>query len=122
MKVPSKGAKERDFKNLSKDQQYAGNMKVKSKGAKERDFKKQSKEEQLFAGNYKIKKNKNEDLHPSSEYRGGKVKNSYAQKERARKRKLWWSKTKKNDDQPKHLKEKRKKPKYDPKEGDIWND
>ena len=101
---------------------FAGNMKVKSKSAQERDFKKQSKEQQLFAGNYRIKKNKNADLHPSSEYRGGKIKNSYAQKERTRKRKIWWSKTKKNDDQPQHLKEKGKKPKYDPKEREIWND
>jgi hypothetical protein len=61
-------------------------------------------------------------MHPSSVYRGGKVKNSYAAKERFRKRML--KKYGRNDDAetPNYMKKKQKdgKPKYDKREAEIW--
>ncbi len=101
---------------------YRGSTKVKTRFFQKQYYRKKSRDEQLFAGNYKIRRTKGKDLHPSANYTGRQVRRSPAGKEINRKWKLLWAKTNKNADQPKHLKEKRKKPKYDPKEREIWND
>lgn len=101
---------------------FRGSDKVSTRFFTNRYYRKKSREEQLFAGNYRIRRNKGRDLHPSANYTGGPIKKSEQSEALTRKWKLFWAKTKKNDDQPQHLKNKGKKPKYDPKERDIWHD
>ena len=73
-------------------------------------------------GFQKYKPTKEKWMHPSVGYKVGRYKRTVEAKERTRKRKLWLSRIKKNDDQPKYLKMKEKKAKYDPKEIKIWSD
>lgn len=75
-----------------------------------------------FIGFQKYKPNKEKWMHPSAGYKVGRYKRTVEAKERTRKRRLWLSRIKKNDDQPKYLKMKSKKAKYDPKEIKIWSD
>jgi len=101
---------------------FQGNYKISTRFFKNRFYKKQSREQQLFAGNYKVRRTKGKDLHPSATYSGGRLKDPNKRDDFSRKFKLLIAKTQKNADQPKHLKNKGKKPKYDPKEREIWND
>lgn len=101
---------------------FQGNQKVATRFAKNRFYRKQSREQHLFAGNYKVRRTKGEDLHPSATYSGGRLKDPNKRDDFSRKWKLLLAKTQKNADQPKHLKDKGKKPKYDPKEKDLWYD
>jgi len=100
---------------------FRGNYKTSTRFFKKRAYRQQSREQQLFAGNYKVRRTKGKDLHPSATYKGGRLKDPNKRDNLSRKWKLLVAKTKKNADQPKHLKNKGKKPKYDPKERDIWN-
>lgn len=137
-KAPSPNKQERQFEKLSKNRhQFEGDQKVvsreKTKGpnyegdfknpspkAVDRNYEKLSKKRHQYEGDFRIKKLDKKDLHPSAEYRGGKIKNSREQKEKLRKRKIWWFRLKKNGEQPNHLKEKPEKPKYDSRESEIW--
>ncbi|GJM29957.1 MAG: hypothetical protein DHS20C17_25920 [Cyclobacteriaceae bacterium] len=101
---------------------YQGDFKTSTRFFKNRQYRQKSREQQLFAGNYKVRRTKGKDLHPSATYSGGKLKDPNKRDDFSRKWKLLVAKTQKNADQPKHLKSKHKKPKYDPKENDIWND
>ena len=101
---------------------FQGNFRTSTKFFKNRYYRKTSREQQLFAGNYKVRRTKGKDLHPSATYSGGRLKDPNKRDDFSRKWKLLVAKTQKNADQPKHLKSKHKKPKYDPKEKDIWND
>lgn len=101
---------------------YQGDFKTRTRFGDKRHYKQKSREQQLFAGNYKVRRTKGKDLHPSATYSGGKLKDPNKRDDFSRKWKLLVAKTQKNADQPKHLKEKKKRPKYDPKEKDIWYD
>ncbi len=101
---------------------FRGNHKVTTRFFQNQYFRKKSRQEQQFAGNYKIRRTKGKDLHPSAWYTGRQVHRSETAETINRKWKLLWAKTNKNSHQPKHLKKKGKKPKYDPKESEIWND
>jgi len=101
---------------------WRGNTKVATRFFKNRHYRKKSREEQLFAGNYKVRRTKGKDLHPSAKYTGRQIYRSSRGQELNRKFQLLLAKTKRNGDQPKHLKKKGKKPKYDPKERDLWHD
>lgn len=101
---------------------YQGDFRTSTRFFKKRHYRQKSREQQLFAGNYKVRRNKGKDLHPSATYSGGKLKDPNKRSDFSRKWKLLVAKTQKNADQPKHLKEKKKRPKYDPKEKEIWYD
>ncbi|MGB3585338.1 MAG: hypothetical protein WBA23_02305, partial [Tunicatimonas sp.] len=58
---------------------------------------------------------------PSVDYLMARKKSSYHKKENYRKRRIWLSQIFKSKDQPKHLKENTRKPRYDKKEAEIWN-
>lgn len=62
-----------------------------------------------------------EHMHPSVHHLARVGKASYEQKERHRKRRIWITHIFKSREQPQHLKEKTRKPRYDSKEADIWN-
>ncbi len=100
---------------------YQGDFKTSTRFFKNRDYRQKSREQQLFAGNYKVRRTKGKDLHPSATYSGGRLKDPNKRNDLSRRWKLLLAKTRKNADQPKHLKNKNKKPKYDPKEREIWN-
>ncbi len=101
---------------------FQGNNRVRTKFFQNRYYRQKSREQQLFAGNYKVRRTKGKDLHPSATYSGGRLKDPNKRSDLSRKWKLLLAKTQKNADQPKHLKTKNKKPKYDPKEKDLWYD
>lgn len=101
---------------------FQGDFKASTKFSKNRFYRQKSREQQLFAGNYKVRRTKGKDLHPSATYSGGRLKDPNKRDDFSRQWKLLVAKTQKNADQPKHLKIKNKKPKYDPKEKDLWYD
>lgn len=98
---------------------YKGDVKIKTARNRANYFKKLSAKANLYEGRIKLGKASKE-MHPSAAYKDGKAKNSLTKKEKFRKRKLWWSRKDKNAGQPKHLKEKNKKPRYDSRESEIW--
>ena len=102
---------------------FQGNYKTSTRFFRNREYRQKSREQQLFAGNYKVRRTKGKDLHPSAIYSGGRLKDPNKRNDLSRRWKLLVAKTQKNADQPKHLKNKHKnkKPKYDPKEREIWN-
>ncbi len=75
-----------------------------------------------YQGNIKMSRKRPEDIHPS--YRYAKNKNSATQeKEKLFSFKLMFAKWfKKSESQPKNLKEKERRPRFDNKEKDIWYD
>ena len=103
-----------------KEGNYSGRIKVPSLSTKTKHLKKLSREMNQFEGSIKIKKSREKDLHPSVSYLEGRSKNSREQKEKLRKRKVSWFRFRKNSDQPKSVKEKPEKPKYDSREAEIW--
>ncbi len=99
---------------------YSGGIKQRSQKSQANYFKKLSAKAHAYEGDVKIKRSSRKNTHPSIAYLEGKSKNSLAQKEKLRKRKIWWSRKDKNSDQPDNLKRKNKKPKYDSRESEIW--
>ncbi len=98
-------------------------LKSKSKAQWAAYYRNKTKTQSNFLGFQKLKKsNKDKWMHPSVGYQAGRYKRTVEAKERTRKFKLWLSRKLKNDDQPKYLKMKAKKGKYDPKEIKIWSD
>ena len=85
-------------------------------------YRQRTRKQSEFIGFQKYKPTKEKWMHPSVGYKVGRYKRTVEAKERTRKRNLWLSRMKKNDDQPKYLKMKEKKAKYDPKEIKIWSD
>lgn len=98
---------------------YQGRIRVRTEKSQTRHFKKLSNEIHQFNGMLRIRE-PGKDMHPSVSYLKSKTKNSYEQKEKYRQWKLKWHHWFKNKDQPKHLKTKSRKPRYDKKESEIW--
>ncbi len=82
--------------------------------------KKTSKVQAGFIGHTKLKFKKKKGMHPSYVFKMGSLKTTHDKKEAARKRWRWIHNKQKNIDQPKAVKEKLKKPRYDTKERNIW--
>ncbi len=82
--------------------------------------KKTSKVQAGFIGHTKLKFKKKKGMHPSYVFKMGSLKTTHDKKEAARKRWRWIHHKQKNIDQPKAVKEKLKKPRYDTKERNIW--
>jgi len=101
---------------------FQGTYRTSTQFFKNRYYRQKSREQQLFAGNYQVRRTKGKDLHPSATYSGGRLKDPNKREDFSRQWKLLVAKTQKNADQPKHLKIKNKKPKYDPGEKDLWYD
>ncbi len=101
---------------------FVGAYKIRTQKGQKRYFASISKEIQGYHGELKIKRSK-KNMHPSIAYLEGKTKKSVEKKEKLRKRKIWWARNiNKKGDQPRHLKDKIKKPKYDSRESKIWYD
>lgn len=97
---------------------YEGDITVKSLQKRDRDIRKKDKEIANYQGDIVVRRIE-KGMHPSAAYRGGKVKNSYAAKERYRKRVL--KKSRKNGDVHNPTeKGKEEKPSYNNKESEIW--
>ena len=77
-----------------------------------------------FQGNFKVQKNYDRNMHPSSKYTTSlHPGNSLKEKERLLKFNIWWAKLfKKNENQPDAVKEKTRNPRYDKREKDLWYD
>nr|WKN35811.1 hypothetical protein K4G66_25925 [Tunicatimonas sp. TK19036] len=99
--------------------QNGGYLRVPTPKAKSRYFEKLAHKVHEYNGTIKRRK-PGKDMHPSVDYLTAKQKNTYEKKEKYRKRRLWLSHIFKSKDQPKHLKEKTRKPRYDKKEAEIW--
>jgi hypothetical protein len=105
-----------------KSQAYKGNGLVKSDYKKRKDARKKSKQISRYRGDLLVKKMP-KGAHPSSVWRGGKVKNSYQQKEKYRQRMMKRIGRNKNNLQPNYLRKKNReeKPTYDSRESEIWS-
>jgi len=120
--IPVNYLQKRDHMRREKERKiasYEGDILVSTLEARARKIRKKSKEMANFEGDIIVKRVR-KGMHPSAVYRGGNVKNSYAAKERYRKRML--KKYGKNDgiETPNYMKKKEAKPKYDKRESEIW--
>ena len=100
---------------------HKGWLRVPTPQAQTRYHKKLASQVHQYTGDIRIKKRKpGENMHPSVHHLARRGKASYEQKERHRKRRIWITHIFKSKEQPQHLKEKTRKPRYDNKESDIW--
>jgi hypothetical protein len=101
-----------------------GDISVKTLEARAKNIRKKSKQMANFQGDIIVHKKKS-GMHPSSVYRGGLVKNSYAAKERYRQRMMKQNNKNADKDEnvPQYLKKNKKdqRPSYDSREAEIWN-
>ncbi|WPP51541.1 hypothetical protein [Catalinimonas niigatensis] len=137
-RVPTPHKKEKQDKVKSDDLQSAGMYRVKKPNdkaaayttyhdqiklptskAKTRNYKKLSDKVHQYDGDVRYRK-PGKDMHPSVFYLKAKTKNSYEQKEKYRRWRLVISHIFKQSDQPKRVKEKDRKPRYDKDESEIW--
>lgn len=106
-------------KKDKKNANYQGDILVKTLRARDRRARIKSKKIANYQGDIIVKRVK-KGMHPSAVYKGGKVKNSYAAKERYRKRMLKKNGKKSGIEDANYQKKKAKDPKYDKKESEIW--
>ena len=100
---------------------HQGWLRVPTPKAQTRYHKKLASEIHQHTGDIRVKRLKpGENMHPSVHHLARVGKASYEQKERHRKRRIWLTHIFKSKEQPQHLKEKTRKPRYDSKETDIW--
>ena len=137
-RVPTLHKKQKQEQNKSDDLQSAGMYKVKKQNdkaaayttyheqiklptlkAKTRHYKKLSEKVHQYDGDIRYRK-PGKDMHPSVFHLKAKTKNSYEQKEKYRRWRLVLSHIFKQSDQPKHVKVKERKPRYDKDESEIW--
>lgn len=137
-RVPTPNKKEKLDQKQSNDLQSAGIYKVKKQKdkaaayttyyqqiklptlkAKTRHYKKLSEKVHQYDGDIRYRK-PGKDMHPSVFHLKAKTKNSYEQKEKYRRWRLVLSHIFKQSDQPKHVKERERKPRYDKGESEIW--
>jgi len=120
-RAPHKFQQKKVAENYSKYvHQHQGYWRAPTARAKSRYFKKLAREVHQYNGDIK-RPRRGKDMHPSVDYLVARKRNSYHKKEKYRKRRLWLSNIFKSKDQPKHLKENTRKPRYDKKEAEIWN-
>ncbi|MFN8417520.1 MAG: hypothetical protein U0U66_14395 [Cytophagaceae bacterium] len=114
-----KRTKMRDDKNRQVSS-YKGDILVRTLNQRAQRSRKKSKEIANYRGDIVVKKMK-KGMHPSAVYQGGKVKNSYTQKEKYRQKML--KKYGRNDgiEDANWQKQKSKNPRYDSREAEIWN-
>jgi hypothetical protein len=98
---------------------YHGQIKLPTLKARTRHFEKLSEKVHQYDGDIRYRK-PGKDMHPSVFYLKSKVKNSYEQKEKYRRWRIKLSHIFDSNEQPKHLKEKERKPRYDKDESEIW--
>ena len=100
---------------------HRGWLRVPTPKAQTRYHKKLASQIHQHPGDIRVKRRKpGENMHPSVHHLARVGKASYEQKERHRKRRIWFTHIFKSKEQPQHLKEKTRKPRYDSKETDIW--
>ncbi|MDF9796883.1 hypothetical protein OKW21_002146 [Catalinimonas alkaloidigena] len=98
---------------------YQGQIKVPTLKVRTSHYKKLSEKVHQFDGDIRYRK-PGKDMHPSVFHLKGKTKSSYEQKEKYRRWRLIISHIFKQNDLPKNIKEKDRKPRYDKKESEIW--
>jgi hypothetical protein len=117
----AKRAKMRDEKNRQVSS-YKGDLLVRTLNARAKRTRKKAKDIANYRGDLIVRKAK-KGMHPSAVYQGGKVKNSYAAKEKYRKKMLKkYGKTEGLEDANwQKQKQKGGTPRYDSREAEIWN-
>ncbi len=100
---------------------YQGQIRVRTPRGQTRYHKKLAAQVHQHEGSIRVKKGFfGKDKHPSVHHLAQRSKTSYQQKERHRKRRVWITHIFKSKEQPQHLKDKVRKPRYDSKESEIW--
>lgn len=121
--VVSAYKKQKDARRKSSQiSRFEGRGLVVSAYKKQKDARKKSHEISQYRGDLIVKKQP-KGAHPSAAWRGGKVKNTYQQKEKYRKRMMKRIGRNRNDLQPIYLRKKNRdeKPTYDSRESEIWS-
>lgn len=98
---------------------YRGDITVRSLMQRDKKIRKKGKDMANYQGDIIVHKRK-KGMHPSSVYRGGKIRNSYQQKEKYRKKMLKKYGRNPGIEDPNYLKKKEARPKYDKRESEIW--
>ena len=100
---------------------YQGQLRARTPRGQTRYHKKLAAQVHQHEGSIRVKKGFfGRDKHPSVHHLAQKSKSSYQQRERHRKRRIWITNLFTSKEQPQHLKEKTRKPRYDSKESEIW--
>ena len=94
-------------------------LKVPKPHTQTRNFEKLSAKVHQYEGDIRIRKPE-KDMHPSVYYLKSKTKNSYKEKEKYRRWRLFITHIFDKSAQPKHTQEKPRKPRYDKDESEIW--
>ncbi|MFA0962227.1 hypothetical protein AB9P05_10495 [Roseivirga sp. BDSF3-8] len=110
-----------DLKNQKDMANYTGTVRARSEKQKDRYYKKLSGKMSTYTGDFKIKRRKYKDMHPSASHRYAKNITGQQNRERFRKFRLWWTGLWKKSEQPDAVTEKERKPRYDRGESEIWN-
>lgn len=108
--------------NSTEAASHAGNIRGMSKRQKAHHYSKLSGKVHQHEGTIKISRQKQADMHPSVVARKAPGMRSLEQKDKARNRSRWLNRIFKNKQQPKSVKAKDQKPRYDKGESTIWND
>jgi hypothetical protein len=119
-----------DVENLQvkvKQYQYVKNNSSDKESLKVREPGKAFGKSTDYQGNIKMQKfalfGTNKKLHPDAQFVKLNKNNVAQEKDALTNFKLWWARLfKKNETQPEHLKDKERKPRYDPKEKGLWYD
>ncbi|MEM7550389.1 MAG: hypothetical protein AAF363_11970 [Bacteroidota bacterium] len=85
------------------------------------DYKKVSRKIYAYSGDTKIRRSSRK-AHPSARYKGTLARQSYLPRDKVRKFNIWFTRLFSNQDQPPDVRKPIKKPKYDSREYEIWND
>jgi hypothetical protein len=121
VEVKSVVGQRKDFRKKNQELRRFKGVLVKSPYKQKKDARKKSEEISKYRGDLLVNKMP-KGAHPSSAWRGGKVKNTYQQKEKYRKRMMKRIGRNKNKMQPGFLQKKNReeKPTYDSRESEIW--
>jgi len=103
---------------------YFSNIAFNLSGSPEKQLAKKNKAIAGYTGSRRYRRKDLGEKHPTSRFVGPTSASTRKQKERRRERQLWFSRLFlfDNQDQPKDFKKKIRKPRYDKKEHEIWND
>jgi hypothetical protein len=98
---------------------FQGHLRAMSKRQRSRFYEKQSRKVHQYEGNIRLRFNNKENMHPSHVARRAKRMKSAEQVDRYRSFSRWWNRLW-SKGQPKAVKDKPAKPRYDKKENEIW--
>ncbi|MDX2190461.1 MAG: hypothetical protein SFY32_11410 [Bacteroidota bacterium] len=118
-KIDIKSIQNKAKENSHRHAIHRGDILVSTAKARESGIRSRARKMSDYRGEI-IVTSKRKGTHPSSEYRGGMMKNSYAEKEKLRKQKIKQARKNRSKEDPEYMRKKLPKPRYETEEYKIW--